>query len=134
MSRSIYVPRSGVNCSNRRHGIVVQAGVGVGAGRLDGIFVPVMPYCKIWSIEDEEAFLKSATTHLRLPLLLALWTGQPRGDLLRLLWSAYDGKELRPRRQRVYARGSRRLGLPPPRRRCQRQHAVPTHGRACDQK
>jgi hypothetical protein len=31
---------------------------------------------KVWSIEDEEAFLRSAAAHLHLPLLLALWTGQ----------------------------------------------------------
>jgi hypothetical protein len=30
---------------------------------------------KVWSIEDEETFLKSAPAHLHLPLLLALWTG-----------------------------------------------------------
>ena len=32
-----------------------------------------------------------APAHLHLPLLLALWTGQRQGDLLRLPWSAYDG-------------------------------------------
>jgi hypothetical protein len=29
------------------------------------------------------AFLRSAAAHLHLPLLLALWTGQRQGDLLR---------------------------------------------------
>jgi hypothetical protein len=46
---------------------------------------------KIWIDDDESAFLKSAPAHLHLPLLLALWTGQRQGDLLRLPWSAYDG-------------------------------------------
>src|SRR5258708_77398 len=50
---------------------------------------------KVWSIEDEEAFLKSAPVHLHLPLLLALWTGQRQGDLLRLPWSACDSKVIR---------------------------------------
>jgi hypothetical protein len=36
---------------------------------------------KIWSIDDEAAFLKSAPAHLHLPLLMALWTGQRQGDL-----------------------------------------------------
>jgi integrase len=54
----------------------------------------------IWTLDDEAAFLKAAPVHLHLPLLLALWTGQREGDLLRLLWSAYDGKviRLRPRK------------------------------------
>src|SRR5262249_30828426 len=46
---------------------------------------------KIWTADDESTFLKSAPAHLHLPLLLALWTGQRQGDLLRLPWSAYDG-------------------------------------------
>jgi integrase len=46
---------------------------------------------KIWTDADEAAFLRTAPAHLRLPLLLALWTGQRQGDLLRLPWSAYDG-------------------------------------------
>jgi len=36
------------------------------------------------SIEDEAAFLQQAPAHLHLALLLALWTGQRQGDLLRL--------------------------------------------------
>src|SRR4051794_17722517 len=51
----------------------------------------------VWSEADEEAFLKHAPTHLHLPLLLALWTGQRQGDLLRLPWSAYNGASLRLR-------------------------------------
>jgi integrase len=54
----------------------------------------------IWKIEDETNFLAKAPVHLHLPLLLGLWTGQREGDLLRLPWSAYDGKviRLRPRK------------------------------------
>jgi integrase len=43
---------------------------------------------QIWTDDDEAAFLRSAPAHLHLPLLLALWTGQRQGDLLRLPWSA----------------------------------------------
>ena len=55
---------------------------------------------KIWTLEDEAAFFKTAPAHLHLPLLLGVWTGQREGDLLRLQWSNYDGKviRLRPRK------------------------------------
>ena len=35
--------------------------------------------------------LANAAYSLALALLLALWTGQRQGDLLRLTWPAYDG-------------------------------------------
>ena len=50
---------------------------------------------KIWTTDDEATFLARAPAHLHLPLLLALWTGQRQGDLLRLPWSAYDGTHIR---------------------------------------
>jgi integrase len=55
---------------------------------------------KIWTLDDEAAFFKSAPAHLHLPLLMGLWTGQREGDLLRLQWSSYDGAviRLRPRK------------------------------------
>ena len=56
---------------------------------------------KIWTDEHEAAFLKSAPAYLHLPLLLALWTGQRQGDLLRLPWSAYDGKYIRLRQSKT---------------------------------
>jgi integrase len=54
----------------------------------------------IWTAEHEAMFLAKAPAHLHLPLLLGLWTGQREGDLLRLPWSAYDGRviRLRPRK------------------------------------
>jgi integrase len=55
---------------------------------------------KVWTEADEAAFLDRAPTHLHLPLLLALWTGQRQGDLLRLPWSAYDGKHIRLRQSK----------------------------------
>jgi integrase len=45
---------------------------------------------KVWTLEDEIAFLENAPRHLHLPLTLALWTGQRQGDLLRLPWSSWD--------------------------------------------
>ena len=59
---------------------------------------------KIWTLDDEAAFLKSAPAHLHLPLLLALWTGQREGDLVRLPWSAYDGKVIRLRPSKSISR------------------------------
>ena len=56
---------------------------------------------KIWTADDEAAFLKSAPAHFHLPLLLALWTGQRQGDLLRLPWSAYDGTHIRLRQSKT---------------------------------
>jgi integrase len=66
----------------------------------------------IWSDEQEAAFLQSAPPHLHLPLLLALWTGQRQGDLLRLPWSAYNGKEIRLRHSKTGARVVIPIGAP----------------------
>jgi integrase len=59
---------------------------------------------EVWTFDDEAAFLKSALAHLHLPLLLALWTGQRQGDLLRLPWSAYDGAVIRIRPHKSMSR------------------------------
>jgi integrase len=59
---------------------------------------------KVWTDADEAAFLASAPPHLHLPLILALWTGQRQGDLLRLSWSAYDGKTIRLKQGKTGAR------------------------------
>jgi integrase len=39
---------------------------------------------KIWTDDDEAAFYRAAPPHLHLALLIALWTAQRQGDLLRL--------------------------------------------------
>jgi integrase len=67
---------------------------------------------KIWTALDEAAFLERAPVHLRLPLLLALWTGQRQGDLLRLPWSAYDGTHIRLRQSKTGARVVVPVGSP----------------------
>jgi integrase len=51
----------------------------------------------IWLPEHIAAFMKMAPIGLQQALLLALHTGQREGDLLRLSWSAYDGKTIRLR-------------------------------------
>ena len=67
---------------------------------------------KIWTAADEAAFLERAPAHLHLPLLLALWTGQRQGDLLRLPWSAYDGTHIRLRQSKGGRRVVIRVGAP----------------------
>jgi integrase len=67
---------------------------------------------KVWTADDEAAFVRAAPTHLHLPLLLALWTGQRQGDLLRLPWSGYDGKTIRLRQSKTGARVVIPVGAP----------------------
>jgi integrase len=56
---------------------------------------------KIWTPQDEAAFLERAPAQFHLALVLALWTGQRQGDLLRLTWSAYDGTHIRLRQSKT---------------------------------
>ena len=50
---------------------------------------------KIWSDEQIDAFLSRAPQEIALGMMMALWTGQRQGDLLRLTWAAYDGAEIK---------------------------------------
>jgi integrase len=59
---------------------------------------------KIWTREDESAFLQTTPAYIRLGFLLALWTGQRQGDLLRLPWSGYDGARIRLRQSKTGTR------------------------------
>lgn len=67
---------------------------------------------KVWTDDDERTFLASAPAHLHLPLLLALWTGQRQGDLLRLTWMQYDGEEIRLQQSKTGARVVVPVGRP----------------------
>jgi integrase len=67
---------------------------------------------KIWTADDEAQFLRLAPKHLHLPLMLALWTGQRQGDLLRLSWSAYDGTRIRLRQSKTGTPISFKVGAP----------------------
>ena len=58
---------------------------------------------KIWDDEDVARFLQIAPPYLRLAMLLAINTGQRQGDLLRLPWSAYDGKTIKLRQRKTGA-------------------------------
>ena len=67
---------------------------------------------KIWTADDETNFLAKAPAHLHLPLILALWTGQRQGDLLRLTWTAYDGRTIRLRQSKGGVRVVIPVGAP----------------------
>lgn len=57
----------------------------------------------IWSDEDIAAFQLSAPEPLVRALMLALWTGQRQGDLLKLTWSAYDDSSVTLRQSKTGA-------------------------------
>jgi integrase len=63
---------------------------------------------KIWSEEEIAALLSVASENIRTALMLAIWTGQRQGDLLRLPWSAYDGSHIRLRQSKT----GRRMVMP----------------------
>jgi hypothetical protein len=44
--------------------------------------------------------------------MMALWTGQRQGDLLELLWSAYDGTTIRLTRSKTGNAVSIKVGFP----------------------
>jgi integrase len=67
---------------------------------------------KVWKDDDISKFLEAAPAHLRLPLLLGLWTGQREGDLLRLAWNAYDGKCINLKQSKTGARVTIPVGGP----------------------
>jgi integrase len=67
---------------------------------------------KLWTDDDVARFMAAAPAHLHLPLMLALWTGQRQGDLLRLTWGAYDGAFIRLRQSKGGARVKIPVGAP----------------------
>lgn len=63
---------------------------------------------KIWTADDIGAFCSVASAELQVALLVALWTGQRQGDLLRLTWNRYDGSRLTVRT----SKGKKRVAIP----------------------
>lgn len=67
----------------------------------------------VWTAEDIRSFCSVASIELQAALLLALWTGQRQGDLLRLTWSNYDGTYIRLRQSKGRGNdGRRRVTIP----------------------
>jgi integrase len=67
---------------------------------------------KLWGEQEIAALLAIASQEIKLALVLALWTGQRQGDLLRLPWSAYDGSHLRFRQSKTGRRMTMPAGMP----------------------
>lgn len=57
-----------------------------------------------WSDADVSLALGNLPEHLRRPVVLALYTGQRRGDLIRLTWADYDGAKIRLVQQKTGAK------------------------------
>lgn len=63
-----------------------------------------------WTRAETEIALARLPEPLRRVVVLALYTGQRRGDLCAMTWSAYDGRTIRVAQEK----GRRRLAEPPP--------------------
>jgi integrase len=66
----------------------------------------------IWLPEHIAAFCAVASPELQFALLLALWTGQRQGDLIRVAWPQYDGTHIRLRQGKRKARVLIPIGRP----------------------
>jgi integrase len=67
---------------------------------------------RFWGETEIAALLSVASPEIALALVLALWTGQRQGDLLRLPWSSYDGSYLRLRQSKTGRRVAMPAGAP----------------------
>jgi integrase len=63
---------------------------------------------KVWTEDNIGALLSVGSENIQAALMLAIWTGQRQGDLLRLPWSAYDGSHIRLRQSKT----GRRIAMP----------------------
>lgn len=63
---------------------------------------------KIWTAEDQDAFMAVASPQMQLAFMLGVWTGQRQGDLLRLPWSSYEGGKIRLKQGKT----GRRVAVP----------------------
>lgn len=66
----------------------------------------------VWSDDQEAALLAVASPQIGLAFMLAIWTGQRQGDLLRLPWSAYDGQKIRLKQSKTGVRVEIPVGAP----------------------
>jgi integrase len=67
---------------------------------------------KFWGEQEIAALLAVASQEIKLALVLALWTGQRQGDLLRLPWFTYDGTHLRFCQSKTGRRMTMPAGMP----------------------
>jgi integrase len=66
----------------------------------------------IWQADDIRAFCSVASVELQAALLLALWTGQREGNLLKLTWKSYDGQSIRLRQTKARGGKGRFVTIP----------------------
>jgi integrase len=66
----------------------------------------------IWQASDIREFCAVASVELQAALLLALWTGQREGNLLKLSWKNYDGTYLRLGQTKAKGGKGRRVTIP----------------------
>lgn len=64
---------------------------------------------KVWTDAEIERLKAAAPEQVRDAFLMALWTGQRQGDLLRLTWGAYDGTHIRLEQSKTKARVTIRI-------------------------
>jgi hypothetical protein len=67
---------------------------------------------KVWGEPEIASLLAVASPEITLALVLALWTGQRQGDLLRLAWSSYDGTHVRLQQSKTGRRVAMPAGAP----------------------
>ena len=67
---------------------------------------------KIWTDDLIARLTAVAGVEVRAVMMMALWTGQRKGDLLRAPWSAYDGSTLRFKQSKTGARVVIPVGQP----------------------
>lgn len=65
---------------------------------------------KLWQEEDLAKLFAVCSAEIFDAVMLALWTGQRQGDLLKLTWFASDGKQLRVSQGK--SKGKRRVIIP----------------------
>lgn len=65
-----------------------------------------------WGPSEEGALREVAPSRVWLAYMLAVWTGQRQGDLLRLTWTAYDGSHTRLRQSKTGMRVTVPVGAP----------------------
>lgn len=61
---------------------------------------PVRPNRR-WEPEEIEIFLDAAPDRMRLAMMVGLYTGQRKGDCLRMLWSDFDGRQIKVVQQKT---------------------------------
>jgi len=66
----------------------------------------------VWTEADIGRFMAVAPDHLKVALLMGLWTGQRIGDLRTVTWSAYDGEFIRLKQSKTGRRVAIRVGAP----------------------